>query len=116
MRIELTLDCCDLERTATFWRAALALDVDGEFDGRFIALSGQGVTLTLQRVPEGKTVKNRMHLDLLVDHLLEEVHRLEQLGATRVTPVAREEFGQAWFVLADPDGNEFCVAREPTRT
>ncbi|MFC7593893.1 VOC family protein [Terrabacter sp. GCM10028922] len=116
MRIEFTLDCCDLQRTAQFWQAALALDVEGELDGRFIALGRQGVTLTLQQVPEGKTVKNRMHLDLLVEDLLEEVHRLEQLGATRVTPLAREEFGQTWFVLADPDGNEFCVAREPTQT
>lgn len=116
MRIEFTLDCCDLERTARFWQAALALDVEGEIDGRFVALSGHGVTLTLQRVPERKTGKNRMHLDLLVEDLPGEVRRLEQLGAKRVTPVAREEFGQTWFVLADPDGNEFCVAREPPQS
>lgn len=116
MRIEFTLDCCDLERTAQFWQAALALDVEGEINGRYIALSGNGVSLTLQKVPERKSVKNRMHLDLLVEDLLQEVHRLEQLGATRLTSVARQEFDQTWFVLADPDGNEFCVAREPTPT
>jgi len=116
VRIEFTLDCCDLERTAQFWQAALDLDVEGEVDGRYIALSGHGVTLTLQLVPERKTVKNRMHLDMLVEDLPAEVHRLEQLGATRLTPVPHQEFDQTWFVLADPDGNEFCVAREPTHT
>ena len=53
-----------------------------------------------------------MHLDLLVENLEQEVHRLESIGASRVTPTARQEFGQTWFVLVDPDGNEFCVARE----
>jgi predicted enzyme related to lactoylglutathione lyase len=116
VRIEFTLDCCDLERTARFWQAALALHVDGDIDGRYIALSGHGVSLTLQQVPERKSVKNRMHLDLLVEDLPHEVERLEQLGATRLTPIPRQEFDQTWFVLADPDGNEFCVAQEPTRT
>ena len=112
MRIELTLDCCDLARTAQFWQAALALEVAGEISGRFVALSGHGVTLTLQQVPERKSVKNRMHLDLLVEDVPREVARLERLGARRLTPVPREEFGQTWFVLADPEGNEFCVGRE----
>jgi predicted enzyme related to lactoylglutathione lyase len=116
VRIEFTLDCCDLERTAQFWQAALALDREGVIDGRYISLSGHGVTLTLQQVPERKSEKNRMHLDMLVEDLHQEVHRLEQLGATRLTQVPRREFGQKWFVLADPDGNEFCVAQEPTET
>ena len=59
-------------------------------------------------------MKNRMHLDLLVDDVAEEVLRLERLGASRLTPEARQEFGQTWFVLADPEGNEFCVGRDPT--
>ena len=42
-----------------------------------------------------------------------EVHRLENLGASRVTPTAWQEFGQKWFVLADPEGNEFCVDASP---
>ena len=113
MLIELTLDCCDLERTAEFWRVAARLEVAGSIPDRFIALSGHGITLTLQKVPESKTVKNRMHLDLLVEDVVREVQRLESLGATRLTKEARHEFGQTWFVLADPEGNEFCVAREP---
>jgi predicted enzyme related to lactoylglutathione lyase len=112
MRLEFTLDCSDLDRMAEFWRAAVGFVVDGRIEGRYVSLSGHGVTLTLQCVAEPKTVKNRMHLDLLVDNLEQEVHRLENIGASRLTPTARQEFGQTWFVLADPEGNEFCVARE----
>jgi predicted enzyme related to lactoylglutathione lyase len=112
MRVEFTLDCCDLDRTARFWQDAAGLVVEGRIEGRYVALSGHGAVLTLQRVAEPKTVKNRMHLDLLVDDLEREVPRLEALGATRVTPTALHEFGQTWFVLADPEGNEFCVALE----
>lgn len=116
MRIEFTLDCCDLEETARFWQSALDLEVEGEIAGRFVSLSGHGVILTLQQVPERKSGKNRMHLDLLVEDPFQEVDRLEQLGATRVSAVPHREFDQVWFVLADPDGNEFCVAREPPQT
>ena len=113
MRLEFTLDCCDLDRTAKFWQDAVGFRVEGRIEDRFVSLSGHGVVLTLQRVAEPKVVKNRMHPDLLVQDLEQEVHRLEELGASRITPTARQEFGQTWFVLADPDGNEFCVALEP---
>lgn len=110
VRIELTLDCLDLDRMARFWTAAADLVVDGVIEGRYVALTGHDLTLTLQRVAEPKTVKNRMHLDLLVDDLEQAVRRVESLGATRLTAQARQEFGQEWYVLADPEGNEFCVA------
>jgi predicted enzyme related to lactoylglutathione lyase len=112
MRLEFTLDCSDLDLMARFWQAAAAFVVDGSIEGRYVSLSGHGVTLSLQRVPEAKTAKNRMHLDLLVPNPEQEVRRLEGLGASRVTRTARKEFGQTWFVLADPEGNEFCVAQE----
>ena len=114
VRIEFTLDCSDLDRMATFWKDAAGLVVEGVIEGRYVALSGRGVALTLQRVDEPKTVKNRMHLDLLVDDLDQEVRRIESLGATRFTATARREFGQTWHVLADPEGNEFCVASDRT--
>lgn len=114
MRFELTLDCVDLDTTAAFWQAALGYAREGVIEGRYVALNGDGVGLTLQRVAEPKTVKNRMHLDLLVEDVEAEVVRLEAVGAARVTSAAREEFGQVWFVLADPEGNEFCVARDPS--
>ncbi|MGH3319349.1 MAG: VOC family protein [Streptosporangiaceae bacterium] len=114
MRTELTLDCADLDTAAAFWQAALGYTVEGVISGRYVSLTGDGVALTLQRVADAKTVKNRMHLDLLVADVDAEVRRLEALGATRLTPTAREEFGQIWYVLADPEGNEFCVARDPS--
>jgi predicted enzyme related to lactoylglutathione lyase len=112
MRIEFTLDCSDLERTARFWQDAAGFTVTGTIEGRYVALTGRGVDLTLQQVPEAKTQKNRMHIDLLVEDVEREVARLEALGATRVTPNARHEFGQTWFVMSDPEGNEFCVAHD----
>ena len=115
MGIEVTLDCVDLDSTAAFWQAALGYGRQDTVEGRFISLSGDGPSLSLQRVTEPKTAKNRMHLDLLVDDVEAEVARLQALGATSVTIGPREEFGQRWFVLADPEGNEFCVAREPGR-
>lgn len=111
MQLEFTLDCSDLDRTAEFWRAAAGFTVVGRIEGRYVVLGGHGVTLTLQRVAEPKTVKNRMHIDLLVDDLDNEVRRLEALGATRITAAANRDFGQRWFVLADPEGNEFCLAQ-----
>lgn len=75
-----------------------------------MSLTGDGPTLSLQRVPESKSTKNRLHLDLLVDDVDVEVARLQALGAVVLPPGVREEFGQRWFVLADSAGNEFCVA------
>jgi predicted enzyme related to lactoylglutathione lyase len=116
MRIEFTLDCIDLDAQAAFWAAALRADVEGVIEGRYVALRGPGIRLTLQRVPEAKTVKNRMHIDLLVDDVPTELDRLEALGAARMTPAPHREFGQTWYVMADPEGNEFCLARETSTT
>jgi predicted enzyme related to lactoylglutathione lyase len=55
-----------------------------------------------------------MHLDLLVPDLQAEVARIESLGATRLTPAPLEQYGQRWFVMRDPEGNEFCLGLEPT--
>jgi hypothetical protein len=70
---------------------------------------GVSPDLLFLRVPEGKTVKNRLHIDLRPDDQDAEVARLERLGAHRVS-VGQSE-GVGWVVLADPDGNEFCVLR-----
>lgn len=115
MRLELTLDCVDLGGTAVFWQEALGYRREGTIRDRFVSLAGDGPALTLQRVPEHKSVKNRLHLDLFVADVDAEVARLESLGATRLTRTPCEEFGQRWFVLADPEGHEFCVAHDPDR-
>lgn len=86
MRIEFALDCSDLERTSQFWTEAAGPRVEGRIGDRYVSLIGHGVGLTLQRVAERKTVKNRLHIDLLVDGLEQEVHRLERIGERRLSP------------------------------
>lgn len=114
----LVLDCGDLERSAAFWGAALGYRWKPKEspDDRYLWLlpeSGEGIELLLQRVPESKTVKNRMHLDLRVRELKGEVERLCSLGARRLTREPVRGSGWIWHILADPDGNEFCVLEPP---
>jgi predicted enzyme related to lactoylglutathione lyase len=114
MRMELTLDCNDLETLATFWSAALNYHRSLPGFESYVSLEpddGQGISLTLQRVPEPKVTKNRLHLDLLVEDVEAEVNRLEALGARRLED--HTEFGTHWSVLADPEANEFCVGLLP---
>lgn len=72
---------------------------------------GQGRRLLFQDVPENKTVKNRLHIDIhsAPSGLDELVSRLEQLGATRVREVDQGPAGH-WWVMLDPEGNEFCAS------
>ncbi len=70
-----------------------------------------GSRFLLQRVPEANSGKNRLHLDLRTVDLAGEVERVLALGAKRLTSQPVTETGWRWHVLADPDGNEFCVLR-----
>ena len=110
------IDCSDLERSAEFWTGLLGYVRDGVATGRYQALlpaDGKGAEILLQRVPEGKHVKNRVHLDLRTRELEAEAERLAGLGAQVLTQQPVTEDGWRWHVLADPDGNEFCVLRPP---
>jgi predicted enzyme related to lactoylglutathione lyase len=71
--------------------------------------TGQRPKLLLQRVPETKNGKNRMHLDIETPTVDDETARLERLGATRLEREGRAEHGTRWVIMADPEGNEFCV-------
>jgi hypothetical protein len=62
------------------------------------------------KTTEPKIAKNRIHLDVMASDPEAEVDRLVELGATRVADI--EEYGYTWTVMADPEGNEFCVAKE----
>lgn len=113
------IDCADLERAARFWAGALgyADPSDGASGGKYRSLlpaDGPGVEILLQRTHDGKGAKNRVHLDLRTSDLDAEVNRVVELGATRLTAEAIEESGWTWHILADPDGNEFCVLRPPS--
>ncbi|TDV39691.1 VOC family protein [Actinophytocola oryzae] len=105
------IDCAEPRELAEFWTRALGLEVVLDADGEFLALrtpgSTDGLYLGLQKVPEDKVGKNRVHLDLSTSNRQDEVARLVALGATEGESF--EVSGLAWTVLHDPVGNEFCV-------
>ena len=99
-------DCGDPQALAAFWAAAL--DLETEYTStevvRLVARDRRGIRrLVLWRVPEPKVAKSRVHVDLATKTPDDEVNRLVGLGATIVRRQA------AWIVMADPEGNEFCV-------
>jgi catechol 2,3-dioxygenase-like lactoylglutathione lyase family enzyme len=115
LRIDcLTIDCSDPQLLADFWSGALGWGVvfADEYEIAIAAPGDNGgiPDLLFLRSPDAKQVKNRLHLDLRPDDRDAEVARLESLGASRA------EIGQkgdeSWVVMADPEGNEFCVLRE----
>ncbi|MGE5227453.1 MAG: VOC family protein [Planctomycetaceae bacterium] len=109
-----TFDCADPIRVATFWAAALGFELaDADPAGSYVRdPSGRTRGIFFQPVPEPKTAKNRVHLDVRPDtSMAAEVQRLEALGATVRGHV--EEGGSFWTQMRDPEGNEFCVLRGP---
>ncbi|MFN2484723.1 MAG: VOC family protein [Candidatus Limnocylindria bacterium] len=139
---QVTFDCADPDRVARFWASALRYkiqDPPAGFDNweAFLAAQGMpesqwnsasavvdpdghGSRLYFQRVPEGKVVKNRVHLDLNVsggrelplegrlDRIRSEQARLIAEGAREIRPLG-EENGEWWTVMQDVEGNEFCL-------
>jgi hypothetical protein len=138
--IQVTFDCADPRALSLFWNAVLGYDLPppppgfGSWDDFSASLppeqrnaasasedaAGQGPRLFFQRVPEGKSAKNRLHLDVRVAPGLQgeermaalesECERLVALGATRVQ---RHEpappMSHGFLVMRDPEGNEFCL-------
>lgn len=101
-----TIDCSDPQELAQFWTAALGTTVAADY-GEFVFLAGTP-GLGLQKVPEPRVGKNRVHLDLHAEDRAAEVVRLTGLGASVLAEHSVP--GLRWTVLADPAGNEFCVA------
>jgi len=106
----ITIDCVDPRKLAEFWTAALGTTVAQDFGGEFLFLVPPegGLSLGLQRVPEPRAGKNRVHVDFGSQDREVEVKRLVGLGATEKEK--HEVPGFAWTVLSDPEGNEFCVS------
>lgn len=107
-----TFDCADAVGTARFWSAVLDRPVDDEPEpSPFFASIGLAdptrQAFMFIQVPEGKTVKNRVHLDFDSDDIGADVARVIALGATHVHDKA--EYGLTWTTLTDPEGNEFCI-------
>jgi predicted enzyme related to lactoylglutathione lyase len=117
LRIQaLAIDARDPAALARFWEAALGWRVTDADDEEVVVEPPEdseedGVVpdLLFLRVPEGKEVKNRLHLDLRPGNQAVEVARLEDLGATQVSIGQGDDV--TWVVMADPEGNEFCVLR-----
>ena len=109
--IGLVLDCADPAALADFWSKALGYTIVGSA-GAYVLLLDEARArpkLILQRVDEPKAGKNRMHFDVEVADIEAEAARLEGLGARRTSPEQMREHGTSWILMADPEGNEFCV-------
>jgi predicted enzyme related to lactoylglutathione lyase len=113
------VDAHDPDAQASFWAAVLGWRRTHDTPDEVVLEPPEGSRedgvvpdLLFLRVPEDKVVKNRIHYDVRPDDQAAEVARIEALGATRV------DVGQGadvtWVVLADPEGNEFCVLRALT--
>jgi hypothetical protein len=105
----IVIDCSDPLLVASFWSEALGIELHGPEDGEWwLEPGGDSPDILFEQVPEGKSVKDRIHLDLRPDDQDAEVERLISLGARRI------DIGQgdvSWVVMADPEANEFCVLR-----
>ena len=114
----ITVDCADPYRLAQFWSAVTGYREDPadpnrpDQDEALIQAPDGSAGLLFIRVPEAKSVKNRVHLDVQPTDATrdEEVERILGLGATLVGDFRKED-GTGWATLADPEGNEFCVER-----
>jgi hypothetical protein len=107
--VDIVIDCADPETLAGFWAAALGYRAVGLFEPFFLLLPPDRAhpPVMLQRVPEPKQGKARIHFDLRVVDVQAEVGRLEALGAKRIDLGQGDEV--VWVPMVDPEGNEFCV-------
>ena len=113
----LTIDCQDPQAVGAFWAEAVRdyavlegpNDAAEEDEVVLLPQSRQGPKLLFQKVPDEKVVKNRFHFDLTTEDAdpADEVARLEALGAKKIDIGQGDEV--SWTVMADPEGNEFCV-------
>ena len=110
--VELVLDCAEPKRLAKFWREALDYREYYTDANLAVLVANEGIAspLLLQAVPEPKAGKNRMHLDIIVDDIEAEVHRLQALGAHRIDEGVQSFGGTRWVRMSDPEQNEFCVS------
>lgn len=108
-----SFDVTDAKTVATFWAAALGLEVVGTPTEHFAKVGGSELPaghpgFMFAKVPEGKHAKNRMHIDVATNDVATEITRLEALGATRIETRNAGTF--QWTVMSDPEGNEFCIS------
>jgi predicted enzyme related to lactoylglutathione lyase len=101
----IVIDSDDFEAGVKFWSEALGVKETWR-DETYVGFEKvQGLDIVMQKVPEKKTAKSRVHLDFMSEDVEAEVKRLEKLGAKRVAQI------ETWWWMEDPCGNEFCVLR-----
>ncbi|VAV90450.1 hypothetical protein MNBD_ACTINO01-2376 [hydrothermal vent metagenome] len=105
------IDCHDPEALTEFWSAIVGVEVAQTYPGYVFTtkIPGNHIRLAFQKVPEDKTVKNRLHLDLSHEDPEAFFAQVESLGGSRIKD--HDVGGMTWTVLADPEGNEFCVTK-----
>jgi catechol 2,3-dioxygenase-like lactoylglutathione lyase family enzyme len=102
------IDCNDLRRMTEFWQAVTGFEPKSADDDHTYLVAADGsFGLFMQKVPEPRTGKNRLHLDVEVADLGDAVREVTGYGATEVT--RHGDGDDQWAVLADPEGNEFCL-------
>jgi predicted enzyme related to lactoylglutathione lyase len=113
----LVIDTVDPAPLSTFWCGLLDVEIATTIgEGTFVVLSPTkgGLTIGFQRVPEAKSGKNRLHLDLIVEDLELATAEIEVLGGRWLEPGnTRELEGFRWRIMADPEGNEFDIDVPP---
>jgi predicted enzyme related to lactoylglutathione lyase len=116
---DITIDCHNPTVLAQFWAQALGWKMDENptenwayIEKNLGPTNSDGYpSILFYKTPDEKSVKNRMHLDLRPENQLEEVERLEKIGATRIEIGQSKDPSTTWVVMADPEGNEFCVLK-----
>lgn len=104
------VNCVDLDRVVAFWQALLGVGEYHREDDAFVWLEPQqpdGVKLAFQRVADPTPGRRRLHLDCGVDDVGAAAARIQDLGGEHLED--HEVEGYAWKVMADPEGNEFCI-------
>ena len=112
IEVQVNIDCADAVALRSFYCAALGYGPHGEAGQYTSCVPGEGATgpkIVFQQVPEAKFVKNRVHLDLVVDDIEAEGCARIALGATRVSTEPVCEADECWIVMLDPEGNEICL-------
>ena len=107
----IVIDTIDPARIAPFWCALLGVQERGWFGDDYLMLTTDGGAppVAFQRVPEAKSVKNRLHVDLAVEDLDGAFAQIVALGGSAVSDILEMPGGYRWRVMADPEGNEFCI-------
>ena len=108
------IDCADPMAQAAFWGEVFGYPVDDDVLGdppHYAGIVGPDghPQVSFQRVPEGKVVKNRIHLDVTTDDLEAARARIKELGGDDLEPEDRNQYGYSYRRMTDPEGNEFCL-------